>query len=95
MKILLERSDVNPDMADLAGETALSQALDREHYAIAKLLSEHRNFILQLHDKGATTPSPPWRSGPDQGHPKESADFDVQSETTYTSVLLELPSNQS
>jgi len=75
VKILQERADINSDLTDLAGETALSQAPDCGYYAIAKLLSKNRNFILQLDGNGPTTPSPPWRSGPDQGHPKRIRRF--------------------
>ena len=43
--MLLKRADVNSDMVDLAGETALSQALKNRHHATAKLLSERKNSI--------------------------------------------------
>ena len=39
---------VNSDIANLAGETALSRALKGGHHAIVKLLSEHKNIIPPL-----------------------------------------------
>ena len=68
MRILLERADVSSDMTDLAGETALLQALKRGHHAIVGLLSERKNLIpLSGRDK-STAPSSPKPTDLDQ-HP--------------------------
>jgi len=50
---------VKSDIVNPAGETALSQAQKRGHYAIVKLLSEHKNFISTFDGDEFTAPPSP------------------------------------
>jgi len=70
VEALLGRADVNSDMADLTGETALSQALGNGHEAIVKLLSERKNSILQSNGDKSAAPSLPESLDPCRRSPK-------------------------
>jgi len=59
VKILLKDLSVNFSMVNHPGKTPLRQALQCGNYAIAKLLSENKNFIPPLHcDKFTALSSP-------------------------------------
>ena len=66
VKTLLERVDVNRDLKDLTGQTALLEAQQRGHDAVVKLLSEHRNSLPSLYSHGFTASPSPEPSDPNQ-----------------------------
>ena len=57
VKMLLQRADVNSDIRDFYGKTALSRAQMYGHHSIVNLLSEHTNFIPQFAGDEFTAPS--------------------------------------
>ena len=93
VKILLEQVDVNSDIANLAGETALWRALKRGHHSIAKLLSKHRNIIPPLDGDEFTALSSPQPSNLDKLS-SETIGLHFKDKAQQVSPSREFPSDQ-